>query len=173
MLNPMDTAGRAPPFLQKSGVRRFVVTTRLRRPLGEVFDFFSDARNLECIKPPGLAVAILTPAGAITMGDGALIDYAVRLRGVPFRWRSRIRDWNPPFGFADEQVSGPFSIWYHLHTFAEERDGIVRMDDVVYYRLPAWPFGEIAGAWVRREIARIFAHRDAKIREIFGVDCVS
>lgn len=103
------------------------------------------------------------------MRDGAMIDYAVRLHGVPFRWRSRIRDWNPPFGFIDEQVSGPFSVWRHTLTFAAEGDR-VRMDDIVDYRLPAWPFGEIAGPWVGREIARIFAYRDARVREVFGGD---
>jgi ligand-binding SRPBCC domain-containing protein len=170
MRNPSDTSGHPLPFLQRPGVRRHLTTTRLRRPLDEVFEFFSDARNLECIKPPGLKVEILSPDD-ITMGDGALIDYSVRLRGVPFRWRSRIRDWNPPFGFVDEQVTGPYSLWHHIHTFAEEGE-VVRMDDIVYYRLPAWPFGEIAGPWVRREIERIFAHRDAKIREIFGENFV-
>ncbi len=154
------------PFRRTPGLRRHLSTTRLRRPLAEVFEFFSDARNLECIRPAGLDVGILT-SGAIAMCDGAIIDYAVRLHGVPFRWRSRIRDWNPPFGFADEQVSGPYSIWRHIHTFAEEGE-VVRMEDIVFYRMPAWPLGEIAGPWVRREIGRIFACRDAKVREIFA-----
>lgn len=136
-----DTAGH--PLLQKRGMRRHLTTTRLRRPLAEIFEFFSDARNLECIKPPGLDVGILTPPGEIMMGDGALIDYAVRLHGVPFRWRSRIRDWDPPLSFVDEQVFGPYSVWHHIHTFAEEVDGGVRMDDIVFYRLPVWPLGDI------------------------------
>ena len=150
------------------GVRFFRDVSKFRRPLTEVFAFFSNARDLECIRPPGLQVEILSDE--TPMGEGLLIDYAVTLRGVPFRWRSRIRDWNPPAGFVDEQVSGPFSYWSHRHTFTEEPDGSVLMEDIVAYRLPAWPFGEIAAPWVHRELGRIFAHRREKIREIFGVD---
>lgn len=161
-----ELAELAKPPRQKPGVRRHFTTTYFRRPLPEVFAFFSDARNLEAITPAELEFHILTE-GEIPMCDGALIDYRLKLSGVPFKWRTRILRWEPPFGFVDEQVSGPYSIWHHIHSFTDEGDR-VRMDDEVFYRLPLWPLGELAAPFVKRRIEGIFSYRTKKIREIFG-----
>ena len=57
------------------------------------------------------------------MGQGTLIDYKLKLNGIPFGWRTRIAHWDPPYGFVDEQLKGPYSIWHHTHTFADEGGG--------------------------------------------------
>lgn len=155
----------ASPPRQKAGVRRYFSSMHLHRTLPEVFAFFADPKNLEAITPPDLNFRILTPD--VPMRDGATPAYRLKLRGVEFGWRSRILRWDPPFGFVDEQVSGPYSVWHHIHTFTDEGDR-VRMDDEVLYRMPFWPFGEIASPWVKKEVERIFDYRARRIREIFG-----
>lgn len=89
-------------------VRTFELTCEvmLPRPPGEVFPFFADARNLERLTPPWLRFEVLTPE-PIEMRRSAVIDYRLRLRGVPVRWRSEITAWEPPFRFVDEQRRGP------------------------------------------------------------------
>jgi hypothetical protein len=42
------------------------------------------------------------------------------------------------------------------------------MDDEVLYKLPLWPFGEVAYPFVKSKVQRIFRYRRAKIREILG-----
>lgn len=69
------------------------------------------------------------------MKAGALIDYRLRVRGLPLRWRTLIREWQPPHRFVDEQIRGPYRQWIHEHTF-EARDGGTLARDHVRYAVP-------------------------------------
>ena len=133
-------------------------------PVGEVFDFFSEAENLERITPPELGFSILTPR-PVKIREGTLIDYRLRLFGLPFRWQSRISTWQPPFVFVDEQTRGPYREWIHTHRFSETDAGTVVSDDVLY-SLPLSPLGDLAYPLVRRQLGRIFAFREERIREL-------
>lgn len=144
----------------------FETTMRLGRSRDEVFRFFADAGNLEQITPPELRFRILTPL-PIVMAAGTLIDYRLNLFGVPFGWRTRICDWEPPLRFVDEQLKGPYRRWVHTHTFREENGSTVMVDHVDY-ALPGWPLGEAAHPLVRRQIERIFAYRQTAIRRVLS-----
>jgi ligand-binding SRPBCC domain-containing protein len=134
----------------------------LPRPRAEVFAFFADARNLEAITPPWVNFRILTPA-PIDMRVGAQIDYRIRVHGLPLRWRTEITLWEPPFRFADTQLRGPYRRWVHTHAFEEKDGGTLCLDDVSY----AVPGGAlIERLFVRRDIERIFAHRQAAMRRL-------
>ncbi|MHC4730035.1 MAG: SRPBCC family protein [Planctomycetota bacterium] len=137
------------------------------RPRPEIFAFFADASNLARITPDFLHFTILTPM-PLEVGAGALIDYRLRLFGIPFRWRTRIEAFEPPERFSDIQALGPYRSWHHLHEF-EERDGGTLMRDTVDYELPLGPLGAVAHAlFVRRSVARIFDHRREVLAREFG-----
>jgi ligand-binding SRPBCC domain-containing protein len=139
-----------------------VRSQRIERPLPEVFAFFSDAANLEAITPPFLRFRIMTPL-PIEMRAGARIDYRIVLWGAPLRWRTIIRSFEPNRRFIDEQESGPYAHWHHLHEF-EAEGSATRMLDRVTYRLPLGPLGKLAHAlWVERQLRAIFDYREAAI----------
>jgi ligand-binding SRPBCC domain-containing protein len=139
-------------------------STRVPRPLAEVFAFFTDAANLEKLTPPWLRFEILTPP-PIEMLPGTLIDYRIHLRFIPLRWRTRITAWDPPRRFADEQIKGPYRLWIHEHTFETDGDATICGDYVRY----AVPFGALANRlMVARDVRKIFAYREKRLREIFG-----
>lgn len=135
----------------------------------ETFDFFADAANLETITPPWLNFRIRTPL-PIAMHEGRLIEYRLKLHGLPVFWRTRIARWEPGVAFVDEQLRGPYAKWVHLHTFVAERGG-TRLGDRVEYALPLDPLSRPAHPlYVRPLVERIFAHRHTVIAERFGVD---
>ena len=136
----------------------------LPRPIDEVYEFFSDAYNLETLTPPILRFEVLTPA-PIRMAAGTLIDYKLRLRGLPVRWQSEITVWEPPRRFVDEQRRGPYSMWVHEHTFEEKDGGTLAKDNVNY----AVPGGALVNRlFVARDVRRIFEYRTERLLEALG-----
>ncbi|MHB8799188.1 MAG: SRPBCC family protein [Thermoanaerobaculia bacterium] len=124
----------------------------------EIFPFFADARNLGALTPSFLAFRILTPL-PIEMREGALIDYSLSLFGLPVRWKTRISVWEPGVRFVDEQLSGPYALWRHTHSFERRGDGTL-MRDLVEYREPFGPLGTLAHRlFVARTVERIFDYR--------------
>jgi len=99
---------------------------------------------------------------------GSIIEYRLRIRGLPMRWTSEIAVWEPPYRFVDNQLRGPYQLWHHEHTFAAENGG-TRIGDHVTYSLPFGMLGEIAHAvMVKRDVESIFQFRQQRLAELLG-----
>ncbi len=142
-------------------------TQVVQRPINKVFDFFADPANLERITPPQLGFRILTER-PISVAEGTLIDYVLRRRGVPVKWRTEISVWRPPHEFIDRQLKGPYKQWIHRHTFEDIDGSTTLMKDEIRYRLPFEPFGDLGHFLVKKELNFIFDFRHRAIAEIFG-----
>jgi len=141
----------------------FVTELWLPAPRAQVFPFLADARNLEIITPPWLNFNVLTP-GHIEMRVGAVIDYRLRVHGLPVRWRTEITGWDPPHSFNDEQRRGPYRRWSHTHTFLDKDGGTLCRDEVVY----AGPGGALVNwIFVRHDVKKIFAYRATVLKKQF------
>lgn len=101
------------------------------------------------------------------MDEGTLIEYRIRLGGIPLKWCTRILEWNPPHSFVDEQLRGPYKSWVHTHRFIQVDGGTVIEDEVSYTLRFGW-LGALAAPIVRREVSRIFAFRARRVRELFA-----
>lgn len=136
----------------------------------EVFPFFADAHNLEAITPPLLRFRVLTPR-PIEMRTGALIEYRLRIRGVPIRWKTRIEEWSPSTRFVDRQLSGPYRLWHHTHDFEPLPGGRTLMTDTVRYSVGFGPAGALAQRlFVDRDVAAIFDYRASVIGPLLAAD---
>ncbi len=132
-----------------------------------IWPYFSDERNLEELTPDFLRFKVLGKSTR-EIGEGTLIDYRLKLNGIPIDWQSRIEDWQPARRFVDTQVKGPYSYWRHAHEFIPLASGTL-MRDVVRYRLPfGWLGSVVAGRKVESRVNQIFSHRSAKIAERFA-----
>ena len=136
------------------------------RTLDEVFSFFNRPENLEDLTPKSLRFQILTPR-PLVMEKGLLIDYTIRIWGVPLHWRTLITAYDPPYRFVDEQLKGPYAFWHHTHTFTEVDSG-VKIEDDVSYAMPLGWLGQFVHAiYVQHDVRRIFNHRKQIIEELF------
>ena len=129
-----------------------------------VFRFYADAFKLEEITPPLLQFKVLTPP-PIDMKAGTVIDYRLKLRGIPLRWQSQITAWEPPYRFVDQQLKGPYRLWRHEHTFIEDKGGTLAIDRVEY--------AVHGGILVKKllvepDLKRIFGYRKRKLQELLA-----
>jgi ligand-binding SRPBCC domain-containing protein len=132
---------------------------RVEVPIEQAFDFYGDFLNLDPLTPPWLHFEVNTP-GELTFRPGTLLDYKLRLHGVPVRWQTRIETWEPPLRFVDTQVKGPYSLWEHTHLFEKDGDGATVIHDHVRYAIPLGPLGAFAHRlFVRRDLELIFDYR--------------
>ncbi len=154
-------------FYGAEGSCHLVARQKFPLPPPKVFPLFADASDLEPMTPGWLRFRILTER-PIFMGTGTLIEYRLRLWGVPVRWKTLISKWDPPRSFVDEQIRGPYAEWIHTHTFTE-CDGGTLMEDHVRYRLPFGWVGRLAHPVVRQRLREIFLHRRVVVADLLGL----
>lgn len=116
--------------------------------------------------PPFLKFRFLTPP-PLTMHNGAVFDYALRLFGCPLRWTSIISRYEPPHGFVDIQLRGPYAYWHHRHGFAA-KDGGVEVTDEIHYQVGFSLLGALLHRiLIRRQLNWIFNYRRDAVQRLF------
>ena len=167
----------------------FEATDWVPFPIELVFAFFANPNNLAPLMPGWQRVriehvnVIPPPARPAVSGRPRLLSIAagegstmlISFRPFPYApmrmsWDAKIVsfEWNTEF--CDEQVRGPFAAWRHCHAVTTEtRDGVegTAVVDRVQYSLPGGALGDfLAAAVVRKRTARLFEHRQQRLREI-------
>lgn len=135
--------------------------------LKKSWDFFSSPKNLFKITPEHMNFKILTDFKK--MYEGQIIKY--RVSPFPFfrvGWITKITYVEEPFSFIDKQVSGPFNLWEHTHTFKQKNNKLL-VSDIVKYKLPLGLIGRIfGGAIVKYQLNKIFKYRNKQLNKIFN-----
>lgn len=142
---------------------RLTASQWFANPVDEIFSFFSDAMQLENITPPLLQFSVQTPQ-PIVIAEGTILDYQLKLHGIPIRWRSEICVWQPNRRFVDQQLKGPYKKWYHEHLFESVDGGTLVTDNVHYIPRGGWLIHEFL---VKPDLEKIFRFRQNKLSEIF------
>ncbi|MFZ1291128.1 MAG: SRPBCC family protein [Melioribacteraceae bacterium] len=139
----------------------------INAPIKDVFHFFESPENLEKITPPSLGFIIKTPK-PLTMKEGAIFDYTIKLGLIKFPWKTLISKYNPPYVFQDIQKSGPYKKWEHTHEFIDMGDKTKIIDTVIYDLFPKFLSETINNLFIKRRVEEIFDFRTKKINQIFN-----
>ncbi len=132
----------------------------------KTFDFFCTAKNLNLITPESLNFKIISVSDD-SLQSGTTLDYQIKIHGFPVKWKTLIQDWKPPHMFSDIQTRGPYSKWYHTHTFEPMHHGTM-MTDTISYKIPLGPLGKLAEKlFVKKDLLNIFEYRKKVIYEYF------
>lgn len=99
--------------------------------------------------------------------EGAILVMKVYVVGpIGKRWVAKHRDFIEGRQFVDEQLSGPFRSWVHIHQFLpgdpalDVDQGTSILRDSIDYELPLGPVGAALGHGIaERMLAKMFAYR--------------
>jgi uncharacterized protein (TIGR01777 family) len=135
------------------------------QPLDKTFSFFTDPQNLEALTPEFLQFKILKVTSS-PIQEGTILDYSLKIRGIPIHWQSKITECIFGVRFSDMQTRGPYLFWHHTHEFFEKNGGTLIRDKVLY-KLPGWTPGDVIAHWlVRKDLEKIFLYRREVIAEL-------
>jgi ligand-binding SRPBCC domain-containing protein len=149
-------------------MRKLHSKTLVKENRDSLFEFFCNAENLAVLSPPWLRFEIVTPT-PIEMEEGKIIDYKLKIHGIPIKWRTEITEWNPPFSFTDVQLIGPYSTWIHQHKFEEVDEGVL-MHDLVQFKSPGWFLEPIVHKlFVKNDLIKIFRYRIEEFSKKYNV----
>ncbi len=148
---------------------KFERTQILPISLEKAWVFFSNPLNLPQITPPSLGLCMKDSTDA-AMYNGRIIEYSVKpLLGIQMTWVSEIKHLVEQRSFVDEQRSGPYKFWYHLHLFRPIGREKVEIIDVVHYALPLGILVQLfGGPIVSRKLEEIFNYRKEALEKKFS-----
>lgn len=134
----------------------------------EAWDFLSDPKNLKVITPDHMGFHILSGADK-QMYPGQIIQYIVRpFPLITTRWVTEITHVKEGRYFVDEQRFGPYALWHHKHFIKEIPEG-VEMEDIIDYKLPFGPLGNMVHPiLVKKQLKKIFEYRELELANMYG-----
>jgi ligand-binding SRPBCC domain-containing protein len=139
----------------------------LPRSRAEVFALWSRGADRPLVQPGWGFRWRGGPPGCVEAGT--LLDFRVRMVGLPARWRLMVREWDPPERLVEAGLWGPFARWEHRCRLVAGagRDGESTgtwVEDALVYRLAAGPLGALwLGAGGHRALRRAFEARDRRL----------
>lgn len=143
------------------GTRSFEYRHVVRRGIADTFAFFCDPANLPRLTPRLLGFRIVERSAQIERGS------RFRYRVGLVDWVAEIADWDPPAGFTDVQVRGPYSVWRHRHELTEVAAG-TEVRDLVEYRLRGGPVGRLLEPLHGTFLRTLFLYRSRRLDQLLG-----
>lgn len=141
----------------------FIRRSEMPGPAEALFAWHARPGAFERLSPPWQPVRVLSRTGGIAPGDTVRLALGPGPLALP--WLARHGQMEPGRSFSDEQVSGPFASWTHVHRCLPLDGDRSTLEDEVRYTLPLGPLGALAGGgFVASELTRMFRFRHTQTR---------
>ena len=140
---------------------QFTKSSNISAPVEALKDWHFRSGAFGRLNPPWEKARVISEPGPLVDGFRAVIEVGVG--PIKKRW---IADHEiTSDGFIDRQVSGPFALWEHHHTFEPIGPRTSRLTDSITFRLPLGAPGRLFGeSFVRKKLERMFHYRHAVTR---------
>jgi ligand-binding SRPBCC domain-containing protein len=144
----------------------YTLTVNIARPVAELFAYLSRPANLVKLAPPELNLALVTAPDVLAVGER--IVWTGRRYGITQKIIQEVTTFEFEKRIVVEQKQGPFARWVHGSQFETQGAG-TRIIETIDFAPPGGMLGLIVTAdGIRREIDALVAHRELKLREVFG-----
>lgn len=136
--------------------RKQIVKTNLNA----AWEFIRNPLNLNKITPPNMVFKILSEVPP-NMFEGLLISYKIKIPLIGEQdWVSELKHIKEKHSFVDEQLIGPYKLWYHYHQITDTPNGVEFLDKITY-SIPYGIIGELARLlYVKNQLNNIFDFRE-------------
>ncbi|CAA6805197.1 MAG: Unknown protein [uncultured Sulfurovum sp.] len=142
----------------------FNFSSLIKTTAEELFDFHSDTTNLPQITPPWIGVTIVDLVLPLKEKSEVCLD--IKQFGFTTRWLMQIDELKVPNRVCDKALKSPFKSFYHEHIFTPINEDETKLEDIINFELPLYPFSLMAVPFVKRDMRKMFAYRHAKTKEI-------
>jgi ligand-binding SRPBCC domain-containing protein len=143
-------------------------------PLETVWSFYNMVDCLPKITPPQTKVRIDNKPDTLIEGTRFTLVLRQPPIFIPLRWETIITAHEPPYRFVDEQGKGPFALWHHEHLFERLSRDRTLLRDIVTYKAPFGPIGNLADAlFIRHQLNAMFRYRHQQTRRLLEAKIAS
>ncbi len=137
--------------------------TSIHAPITRCFDL-SRSIDLHKISTVGTHEESIAGVTHGLIGQGESVTWRAKHFGIYFTLTSKITACEPPYRFVDEQVTGPFQSFRHVHLF-EEINGATLMKDEFQFTTPFGILGRLVDAlFLKRYMHRFLEKRNETIK---------
>lgn len=139
--------------------------TEIEAPIERCFDLARSVDvHLSSMAHTGERAVAGVTSGEMDLGD--TVTWEARHLGATRHVTSVITAFEPPNRFVDEQASGPFAYFRHVHRFEPRDGGCLMLDDFKYEVRYGW-IGALGDRLVlARYMKRLLVRRNTLIREM-------
>jgi ligand-binding SRPBCC domain-containing protein len=142
-----------------------IVETKIQAPVELCFDLARDV-EVHCLTAAHTKEKVVAgkTCGLLELGD--YVTFEGIHFGVRQRLTSRVEEYNRPFRFIDQMISGAFKRLKHVHEF-EPIDNGTLMRDTLEWESPLGVLGEVANRlFVKRHMRKFLLERNRELKKI-------
>ncbi|MCJ7568853.1 MAG: TIGR01777 family oxidoreductase [Anaerolineales bacterium] len=142
---------------------RFTHRFRVNASLEAASDFHRNTEVLKQLTPLPILVQFhkVEP-----VGEGSSADFTLWLGPFPIPWSAKHYDFDPPRGFKDIQLKGPFTFWDHHHAFIQIDDQTTEVVDDITAQLGRHFYYGLVSRFMWLTLPILFSYRAWQTRRL-------